>query len=112
MKINIKDQEFELHYTMRMMIIYENITGETMDFDNLASMKQVTTLFLACILASAHKAKANLQLTYDEYIDWLDQNGGYDIVGKFTLWLLDEIKAQYSLKAEELEEEDDEEKKV
>lgn len=109
MKIKIKDKELTLHYTIRMMILFENITGENVNFENLKSTKQLTTLLLACILASAQKEKIDLQLTYDEFIDFLDDNGQYEILADFYLWLMETATKEYSLRAAEKEEENKEE---
>lgn len=103
MKVKIHDLELDLHYSMRMMIIYENITGENIDFTNMQSIKQLTSLFLSCILASAKKNKIDLQLTYDEFMDWIDDNGGYKLLNEFATWLAGEIKAKYELLKEEKE---------
>ena len=103
MKVKIHDLELELHYSMRMMIIYENITGDNFDFTNMQSIKQLTSLFLSCILASAKKNKIDLQLTYDEFMDWIDDNGGYKLLNEFATWLAVEIKAKYELLKEEKE---------
>ena len=35
MKVKIHNIKLDLHYSMRMMIIYENITGENFDFTNI-----------------------------------------------------------------------------
>lgn len=104
MKVTIKGKTFELHYSMRMMIIYENITGENFDFTNIQSLKQVTTLFLSCILASAKKIGLDLQLTYEDFMDWVDDNGGYELLNKFALWLAKDIKAKYNILKKEEEE--------
>ena len=89
---------------MRMMIIYENITGENFDFTNMQSLKQVTTLFLSCILASAKKIGLDLQLTYEDFMDWLDDNGGYELLNEFALWLAKDIEAKYNILKKEEEE--------
>ena len=104
MKVTIKGTTFDLHYSIRMMIIYENITGENFDFTNMQSLKQVTTLFLSCILASAKKNGLDLQLTYEDFMDWLDDNGGYELLNEFALWLAKDIEAKYSLLKKEDEE--------
>lgn len=107
MIIKIKDKEIELCYTMRMFIIYENITGENIDFNNMQSLKQVTTLLLACIIASAQKAKKELNLDYSEFMDWLDENGDYSLINDFAIWLAKEIETKVSLLKKEEEQEDD-----
>lgn len=107
MKVTIKNETIELCYSMRIMIIYENITNESVDFNNMKSIKQLTTLFLATILASAQKNKIDLNLTFDEYADWLDDNGGYVMLNDFAQWLADTIQAKYALLADPEEKEDD-----
>lgn len=107
MKIKIQGQELNLHYTFRMHVIYENITGESIDFTNMTSMKQISSMLLACILSSAKKENKDIDITYDAYMDWLDENGGYIILNKFALWLADELKAKYEILSEETEKEED-----
>lgn len=103
MKVKIKENEITLHYTMRMYIIYENITGESIDFENMNSAKQLTSLFLACIMASAQKDKIDLKLDYQEFMDFVDDNGGYAILNDFAIWFIDELNNKYSLLKEEKE---------
>ena len=106
MKVKILDKEIQLFYTMRMMIIYENITGESVDFMDMKSVKQLSTLLLSCIIASAKKQQIEFNITYDEYADWLDDNGGYVILNDFATWLANEIQTKYSLLAEQKEKDD------
>lgn len=104
MKVKIKGEEIELCYSMRLHIIYENITGESVDFTNLTSIKTLTTLLLATIMASAQKNKIELNLTYDEYCDWLDENDGYVVINEFANWLAETIQAKYAMLADNEEE--------
>lgn len=97
MKVKIQDKEFDLVYSMRSHIIYENIAGETLDFENFTSMKTVSTFLLACIYAAAQKQEITLNLTYNEYMDWLDENGGYSLLNDFAVWLAEQISAQYNI---------------
>lgn len=96
MKVKVKDTELELFYTMRMFIIYENITNETVDFNKMGSTKQLTTLLLACMMASAQKKDIPFTMKYEEYMDWLDENGGYVLVGEFATWFANELETRYS----------------
>ena len=110
MKVNILDYEIELKYSMRTAIIYENIAGETLDFSNMSSIKQISTLFLACIYSSAQQQHITLNLTYDNYMDWLDENGGYGKLNEFAFWLADQMAAQMNLLPKTKEDENKEEK--
>jgi len=101
MKVKIKDTEITLHYTMRMYMNYENITGGTIDFNNFTSLNQLIILFLSCILASAKKDNIDLQLDYEEFMDWLDEQGGNVILTDFTIWLTKQLQAEKLLMMKE-----------
>lgn len=100
MKINIQGKEIELFYTMRMYIIYENITGESVDFENMKSLKQISTLFLSTIMGSAQKQNIQLDITYNDYMEWLDDNGGYIMINKYATWLQEQMESKYQLLAD------------
>ena len=104
MTIKIQGKEIELFYTMRMFIVYENITGDSVDFENMKSLKQISTLFLACIIGSAQKQNIQLDVTYNDYMEWLDENGGYTLLNEYALWLANQMQAKYELLAKEKEE--------
>jgi len=88
MKINIKDQEVELKYSFRALIIFEEITSKTLTVPE--SLKDILILFYSVILASA---KGSLQdWTWDNFMDWLDDNP--EITIEFTQWLKDVLETQ------------------
>ena len=72
-------------------------------------MKRIllTTLLLACIISSAQKQHIDVNFTYDDYMEWLDDNGGYGIINDFALWFSKELQAKYSLLAEKIQEDDE-----
>ena len=91
MKINIKDQEIEMKYSFRSLIIFEEITGKTMTVPD--TLKDILILFYSIILSSA---KGSLQdFTWDMFMDWLDENP--EITIEFTQWLKDVLEAQNSI---------------
>lgn len=106
MKVKINGKEIELHYSFRIFIIYENITGENVDYSNFQSIKQLTTLFCSCIIASAQKDKIELDLTYDKFMDFLDENGGYQMLNEFTIWFASQVEMNTKLLDKEEEEQD------
>lgn len=88
MKINIKDQEVELKYSFRALIIFEEITSKTLTVPE--SLKDILILFYSIILASS---KGELQnWTWDMFMDWLDENP--EITIEFTQWLKNVLEAQ------------------
>lgn len=93
MKINIKDKEFELHYSMRMFIIYENIMGSGLDINNLSTYTAVITLLYAAISSSIQYYKLGIELSFDDYMNWLDEDPATRIQ-EFTNWFLNHMNEQ------------------
>lgn len=88
MKVIIKDQEITLKYSFRALIIFEEITSKTLTVPE--SLKDILILFYSVILASA---KGSLQdWTWDNFMDWLDENP--EITIEFTQWLKDVLETQ------------------
>ena len=78
MKITINDKEIELKYTLRSMLMYENITDKTF---NPSTMSDVIT-FMYCIVVASSK---DYSLKFDDFIDWLDENP--NIINEFGEWI-------------------------
>lgn len=94
MKINIKDKEIELKKTFRSYVIYESITDKVFA---PKTMSDVITYFYCVVLASDR----NLELTFDEFIDWLDEND--NALNDFEQWLtkINEVDSQFNAKKKE-----------
>ena len=80
MKIKIKDKEIELRYTIRTNILYESIEQSQVDYTALDKVTVIATLLYANILATMQANKMEVKLTYDEYMNWLDENKGVVIL--------------------------------
>ena len=93
MKINFRDQEFDLHYGMRIYIIYENIMGKGLGFEELQSYTSVISLFYAAVVSSLQYNKLDSNVSYDEFIDWLDEDSAVKIKD-FTQWFMSNVTAQ------------------
>lgn len=89
MKITIKDKEIELKYTMRSMLMYENMTDKTF---TPTTLTDIITYFY-CVVISSSK---DYSLSFDEFIDYLDEN--VDVVSEFSTWIVDIITNQNNLK--------------
>jgi len=89
MKITIKDKEIELKYTMRSMLMYENITEKTF---SPSTMTDIIT-YMYCVVLSSAK---DYSISYDEFIDYLDEN--VDVVNEFSQWLIDVVAVHNGLK--------------
>ena len=86
MKVVIKEQEIELKKTMRSYMMFESITDKAFAPKTLTDM----ITYFYCVVMSSCKG---LELTFDEFIDWIDEHDG--IMPQFTQWLsgVNEIEA-------------------
>lgn len=104
MKVNIKGKELDLHYSMRIYLIYETITGKTLSLET-GSYTVSVNLFYAAILASMQHNHIDLDFEYNEYLDWLDEQG-IDLIKEFIEWFLKIMKVNTSLAEKQIDETD------
>ena len=104
MKVNIKGKELELHYSMRIYLIYETITGKTLSLET-GSYTVSVNLFYSAILASMQHSNLDLNFEYDEYLDWLDEQG-MDLIKEFIEWFLKIMNVNSSLTEKQIDEKD------
>lgn len=78
MKITINDKEITLKYSFRSLIIYEKIAGKNFEPKTLGD---IIIYFYSSVLGSAK----DITLTYDEFLDWLDENP--TAISDFSSWL-------------------------
>lgn len=98
MKIKIKDIELDLHYSMRMYIIYENIMGKSLNFENASSYTSLIVLLYSSIIATIQKNKLDITITYDEFMDWLDTQNAQKVMTDFSEWFTSQLTANIDLK--------------
>lgn len=90
MKVTIGNHnEVELKYSVRSMIMYENITEKSF---SPQSMTDIITYFYCVILSSGK----DYSLTFDEFIDYLDENP--DAIKEFSEWLNNTVQTNSQLK--------------
>lgn len=104
MKVNIKGKELELFYSMRVYLIYEQITGQTLSLQG-GSYTVSVNLFYATILASMQHYHLDLDFEYNEYLDWLDVQG-MDLIKDFIEWFLKIMNVNSSLAEKQIDETD------
>ena len=104
MKVNIKGKELDLHYSMRIYLIYETITGKTLSLET-GSYTVSVNLFYSAILASMQHYHLDLDFEYNEYLDWLDEQG-IDLIKEFIEWFLKIMNVNTSLVEKQIDETD------
>lgn len=89
MKLTIKEKEIELKYTLRSLILFENITEKSFNPQGLSDM---LTYFYCVVVASSK----DYSLSFDDFIDWCDENP--EALGEFSEWLISTSGIQDKLK--------------
>ena len=89
---------------MRVDLIYEQITGNTLSLKD-GSYTVSVNLFYSAILASMQHANLDLNFEYDEYLDWLDEQG-IDLIKEFIEWFLKIMNVNTSLVEKQIDETD------
>ena len=94
MKINIKDKEIELKKTFRSYVIYESITDKIFA---PKTMSDIINYFYSVVLDSYK----DMNITFDEFIDWLDENE--NALNDFEQWLtkINEVDSKLQSKKKE-----------
>jgi hypothetical protein len=94
MKIKIKDKDLELHYSMRSFVIYEEITGKSLNLEDINSLSAIVNLFYSNVLATMQYNNMNLDLTYNDFWNWIDENNGPTLIQEFSEWYMQQLQAQ------------------
>lgn len=79
MKVKIEGKEVQLKKTMRSYIMFENINDGKM-FAPKTLTDMIT--FFYCVVCSSDKT---LEVKFDAFLDWIDENDG--ILDEFAMWL-------------------------
>lgn len=95
MKFKINEEEFELQYSFRVNIYFEQIQGHTIDFSNL-SPNDLVTLFYCVVIATLQKNKKPV-ISMLDFLDAVDNNGGDKALIDFANWFIEVMKAQYEV---------------
>lgn len=89
MKVTIKGKEIELKYSIRALMMYENIADKTFQPTNLTDM----ITFCYCIVLSS---SGDYSLGLDDFIDEIDNDP--KMLEKFNEWLISTVDNQNKLK--------------
>lgn len=96
MKIKLNEKEYELRYSFRMMMIYEQIAGKTLDWQNLTT-QDLVILFYATVIATLQYNKNSTPLKYDDFLNWIDDNGSDMLLVEFANWYAETVTHQAEL---------------
>ena len=96
MKIKIFEKELDLHYSFRMMLMYEQVKGQGLDPLHMTT-DDIVILFYGAVVSTLQYNHITQPLSYIEYMNWLDDNGGEQLLVQFSNWYVDVLKMQYDL---------------
>lgn len=91
MKITIKGNEVDIKGTVRAMMMYENIKGESFQ---PTSTENIITYMYCCVVSTTK----DYSLSFDEFLDVIDED--MTIVNDFVAWLIAQAENQNKLKKE------------
>lgn len=97
MDIQIKGEVVKLKYSFRSLMVYEQILGKTFEPKGLTEI----LTFMYCIIITSKK---DLQFTYDEFLDLIDENPG--IIKDFSEWLTGAVQRNASMMSQNVKKED------
>ena len=84
MTITINEKNIELKYSLRAMLMYENMTDKTFSPSTLTDV----ITYMYCVVISSSK---DYSIKFDDFIDVLDSDPS--IITKFTEWLNTVVKS-------------------
>lgn len=85
MTITINEKEYNIKYSFRALMIYENITHKSF---NPKTISDMIVFFYSIVLA----ANKGCELKFDDFLDWIDENP--DKITDFSSWLTDTFTQQ------------------
>lgn len=88
MKITIDNKEYELKYSFRALMIYENITKKSF---NPKTLTDILVFFYSIVCASVR----DNTVEFDDFMDMLDSNP--ELVQEFSEWIVNVLTVQSGL---------------
>lgn len=90
MEIRINNNQIKLKKTFRSVVAYESATNKSFNPTTISD----TILYFYCVCIASD---TNLELSYDEFIDWLDDNP--EELGNFSKWIIEQNENESKLTA-------------
>lgn len=107
----VGDTEYELHYSFRIYIMYETITGHNLDFGNLNTTDLLVLLY-SSVLATFQYNKVEHTMKYEDFMNMIDDCGGEYLLTSFANWFVKKMQQQAELLQTDNEEKEDKKKSL
>lgn len=102
MKIDFEGRTYALHYSFRIGMLYEQIQGKSIDFTNLNQF-DIIILFYSTFISTLQYHKVNHHMKLEDFMNWIDDNGGEKMIVDFSNWYIEALRQQYDLVAKKEE---------
>ena len=109
MKVKFNGKEIELRYSLRIFIIYENLMDGSEIKDDYLSL---ITLLYSTLVATLQYKREPINIDYQSFIDWIDDNGGIGLITEFTKWFNAQSATQMNLIGQPEDKQDEKEESV
>ena len=103
MTVKFNNKKLDLHYSYEVSMIYENIAQHSIDYSNMTS-QDYEILFYAVLLATLRYNKFGNMISFVDFKNWVDDNGGTKLFVKFIKWYADQVRAEFEMIENEIEE--------
>lgn len=92
MKITINNKDIELHFSMRILMMFEEIFNRALIGSDLATYNTLVKLFYVGVLSSARYNKIEFDMDFEQFVDYLDeQENAMQEIAKFGVWFADKL---------------------
>ena len=65
---------------------YEDLTGKSLDFNDMNNFSSLMRLFYSTVVASLQYNREELDITWEDFNDYVDENGGFSLLKDFGDW--------------------------
>ncbi len=96
MTVNVKGIDLDLMTPNRFYLIYENLFGESVDFNTKKYSTLMANLMHAVIVATIEKKGLNITFSKDDFKNWYDEQDP-SIFKDFSDWFVLTLQAQAEL---------------
>ena len=103
MTVKFNNKKLDLHYSYEVSMIYENIKKHSIDYANMTA-QDYEILFYGVLLATLRYNKIGKMISFVDFKNWVDDNGGTKLFIEFIKWYADTIKAEFEMLKNENEE--------
>lgn len=101
MNIHIQDTDLELKFTVGTTYEYEHKYNKPFDITQLGMHSVLIDYFYCNVIMMMKEQKKQLEMSQEDFMMWIDENGGYSLINDYGYWLAKQIQIQLNLSPKE-----------